>query len=1296
MTAPRRIATAALAAAALLALWLALAPPASAAPRTIASFGHGAGRVWDPVGVAVDRSTGDLYVADGNNKRVDRFDSAGHFLLAWGWGVADGKSQQLQTCGPESGRPSPRCFEAAREGGDVAQGPGAVTPEAVMVGHEGSEGGETYVYAVDRGRHRVTKFGPQGEFVFMVGKGVDKTTGAGICRKEDIPPEGTDECGAGAAGSGPGELATPYSLAIDPAGDVWVGDTDRLVEFEADGAPGGEIPLPGAGDTKALAIDSAGDFYVKSASASLPGIRKLAGPEAAAPGELLEVLDEAGSPAALAVDGKDDVYVGDKTAPYRFLVFKEGQQVSQFGAGQVIGAPGGESISGGNALAVDEATGTLYAASSRSAEAESVVQAFDIPEPGPLPQDQRAGGLEPTAATLQATLNPEGEETEYRFEYDTSPYLEGEAGHGTAVPVPDASLPASFEEAPVSAHIEGLVPDTAYHFRLCATNATASVCGPDTEFKTPTAVGIDAQWASGVAAHSASLNAELNPFGVAAEWWVEYGTGEAYGSSTAKAALPASFGDIPVAPTLTGLAPNTTYHYRFAASDERDGTPYTAHGAGLSFTTGLSGLGFSLADGRAWEMVSPAQKYGALIWLSPEGEGLQQAADDGEALAYLSLNSIEPHPEGSRVIESSSVLARRGPGGAWSNRDITPPHAEVSAIEVGRGLEYKLFSANLERALLEPQGAPPLGPGAVEGTPYARTDSSPPAYEPLLSTANTPPESAFGEAAPVHVQGASPDLRHVLLVSQAPLTEAPAAANSLYEWAGGSIEPVSVKPAGEGGATVAAAPGSGKASVRGAISADGSRVFFSADGALYVRDTSRGETVRLDTLQPGAFGTGKAEPLFQAASADGRFAFFTDTQNLTEGANEEGADLYRCEVTVEEGELGCELSDLTAQVAHFGESAEVQGLLPGIATDGASAYLVASGVLDEEPNGEGEAASPGQPNLYRWREGEGTRFIATLGEGDNPDWGGLSGGSRAFLLSAAASPSGRYLAFMSQRSLTGYDNRDALTREPDEELFRYDAAANGGEGELTCASCNPSGAAPHGLRGEMRKAYNPQGLWSGRALAATLPEATKLTADTISLYRPRAVQDDGRLFFNAADSLVPADSNGTWDAYEYEPGGVGSCSASSGGAATSRSSGGCVSLLSSGAGEEESAFLDASVGGHDVFFISSAQLSVTDVDHVADVYDARTDGVPARLEPHPECLGEACQPPPVPPDDKTPASSTFRGPGNLTEAAKPRCPKGKRKVKRKGKVRCVKRARHRKHHRRHSHRHSHRNGRSRR
>jgi hypothetical protein len=143
------------------------------------------------------------------------------------------------------------------------------------------------------------------------------------------------------------------------------------------------------------------------------------------------------------------------------------------------------------------------------------------------------------------------------------------------------------------------------------------------------------------------------------------------------------------------------------------------------------------------------------------------------------------------------------------------------------------------------------------------------------------------------------------------------------------------------------------------------------------------------------------------------------------------------------------------------------------------------------------------------------------------------------------------------------------------------------------------------------------------------------------------------MFFNAADALVPQDTNKAEDVYEYELPGVGGCSLSS--ATYSASSGGCVSLVSSGTSKEESAFLDASQSGDEAFFLTGARLSTSDIDGALDVYDAHVCSAsspcpPPPPPPPPACEGDACQAPLAPPNDATPSSLTYKGPENQTSA----------------------------------------------
>jgi hypothetical protein len=788
--------------------------------------------------------------------------------------------------------------------------------------------------------------------------------------------------------------------------------------------------------------------------------------------------------------------------------------------------------------------------------------------------------------------------------------------------------------------------------------------------------------ATGVSADGSTLRARINPGSAETTYRFEYGLEDCSASTcTSVPASGASIGDghqgLSVSQDIAGLHANTTYHYRVFAENEYGDN--LAKETDHTFTTQSAGLGFRLSDSRAWEMVSPSDKHGALL-VGSRTDHIQAAAN-GDGLIYASRGSIEPDPEGSRATEGSTVLAHRTAGG-WRSKDIALANDHATPLPIGSQNPYKLFSPDLSSAMLEPRSDTPLSPESSELTPYLRENTEPPGYTPLVTAANVPPGTEFGSA--VGLAGATPDLSHVVLRSEAPLVEGgpPAPVKSLYLWTAGQLQPVSVLPAAEGGAMVnTRLIGSGPGSVRHAISDDGSRVFWSAGElnlaastitALYLRDTVAEETVRLD-VPSGASGAGEPQPIFQGANADGTVVFFTDSQQLTEDASPSGRDLYRCEIPAGSSAAGCStLIDITAPIAGSGESAEVQRLVPGMSDDGSTIYFVARAVLDSVANEIGETATSGEPNLYLWREGQGVGFIATLSEEDKHDWGGVRGLTSN--LSAAASPSGRYLSFMSQRSLTGRDNLDVVSGEPVEEVFRYDASAE----RLDCASCNPTGAAPHSELSESFSLIDPQRVWEGRRIAAILPEPTVVQQEDVSLYSPRAVLDNGRVFFNSFNSLVPTDSNGEWDVYQYESTGAGDCTESSGDTATSRTEGGCVSLMSSGTGEEKAAFLDAGETGNDVFFLTPAKLNVTDEDSEFDVYDARVNGRPAERQPMTECAGEACQPTVSPPNDPTPASEAFHGPGN-----KRACPKGKRAVKRNGKARCAPR-KHRKHHTRRS------------
>lgn len=411
----------------------------------------------------------------------------------------------------------------------------------------------------------------------------------------------------------------------------------------------------------------------------------------------------------------------------------------------------------------------------------------------------------------------------------------------------------------------------------------------------------------------------------------------------------------------------------------------------------------------------------------------------------------------------------------------------------------------------------------------------------------------------------------------------------------------------------------------------------------------------------GAAG-GNGNGVFEAASADGSKVLFRDDVQLTPDstAAQGQPDLYMCEISVLGGHLSCALSDLSVDLI-AGESASVSEEVSAIDASAQHLYLAAPGVLTKTPNARGETARPGTCfgesaeatcNFYEYDTvSHKVSLVAVLSATDGPDWAHELGE-----ITVRSSPDGRYLAFMSSRSLTGYDNRDLHSGKPDEEVFLYDSQTEG----LSCVSCNPTGARPNGLfdrAGFPGPLVDHHAIWSEKSIAGLLPGWNESNV-RIGVSQPRYLSDSGRMFFDSSDALVPQDTNSVMDVYQYEPPGVGDCTTAS--KTYSPASGGCVNAISSGASKEESALLDASETGNEVFFITASRLVSSDIDGSLDVYDAHVCTGSSPCPPPPPapsqaCEGDACQNSTGPPNDATPASLTYKGPGNTAPAppAKP-------------------------------------------
>jgi hypothetical protein len=1021
-------------------------------------------------------------------------------------------------------------------------------------------------------------------------------------------------------------------------------------------------------------------------------VRKLAGPPP---------TESFGKVNGVTVDsGNGHIYVWEGEEPRPVYVDEfdsEGMYLSRL-SGTPTGASGEIHPFDGSLknVTVDPKSHHVYIADFSGENNVSFVDVFGGDLVIPDVTTEAASSVGALSAKLNGTVNPDKEgETSCRFEWGTTRAF-GQTAPCEPEKVADGSSPVG-----VHAVLNGVLqPDTTYYYRLQASNKNGTNPGEafqDQQFTT-SGPGLHAESVSDISSSSATLEASVNPHNAPTSYYFQYGKSleyEAQAPLAPGAALGSGEGDVEVLRHLQGLSPSTLYHYRVVAVSElKPGELETFAAADQTFVTQAAGSALALPDARQWELVSPPDKHGAVF--EPISEGSQiQAATSGGAMTYQASIPTEESVRGF-VAGEVQVMSRRGGAGAWSSQDITLPHATATGLATGGGgPEYRFFSPDLSSGLIQPWGgftslAPESFPPDSERTPYVRHDftcASTPVtcFEPLLTGApgyaDVPQGTKFGGAGngfgPVVFVGSNENLTHVILATSVQLTSTfTGSKEGLYEWsadrqASERLQLVSLLPANVKGEEIPAGEATlgFRGDTRHAVSEDGSRIVWSGGDHLYVRDVVRGKTVQLDLPEAQCVsahecGDGVASPAFQLASSDGSRVFFTDTQRLTKDSGVTGSnrrDLYECKIVERAGVLGCELSDLTP-VSPLVEAADVQGAVIGSSEDASWVYFVANGVLG---NGVEHGAIPGDCkmlgsvgegvcNLYSYHNGV-TSLVAVVAGEDFPDWAGNGGGSVLGGLTARVSPDGRWLAFMSSRPLTGYDNRDAFSGKPDEEVFTYHVETPG-PGSLVCASCDPTGARPVGV--EYKKLNDRLvgggGVWPGETwIAANIPGWTPYRLGT-ALYQSRYLSDEGRVFFNSSDALVPQDINKNEDVYEYEPVGVGGCSSSS--STFSVGSSGCVGLISSGTAAGASAFMDASENGSDVFFLTGEKLVASDFDTALDLYDAHActavSPCPSVSVSPPACTtADACRAAPAlqPSLFGAPASATFAGTGNVAQ-----------------------------------------------
>lgn len=870
----------------------------------------------------------------------------------------------------------------------------------------------------------------------------------------------------------------------------------------------------------------------------------------------------------------------------------------------------------------------------------------------PVVDPPRAVHLAETDVSVAGTVTPFSTETNWRIES-----ADNQNGPWSPVPGGNGTLPGGeprYEGHQVPATMTGLSPDTRYYVRVFAENKYGRVTSDAGSFETSGAPAVTTFATHALHGETVRLLGSIVPHGFDTHAHFEYVTQEHFeqegftGAATAPAVDAGAGGNDGLEASVVGqdlpsLQSGVMYRYRLVASSVASGDP-VVDGAEQSFTVpgGVqagggggaaaqacgnealrSGVSGQLPDCRAYEMVTPQDKGGALdVYGYSSNESPVVVGVDGEHVVVQTLSKWG-ESSGSALTD---YLFSRSSAGWLMGSDVSQPETGEESYRVNV-LTPDLTQSGFLTYTETKFGALGHGPSqtfraGVFGGPYSQVASA--RYQEKEELTNDAWTGISDDGSKLVLR----TLDHELLGRLTGTVGA--SAYDLYEYVAGKLSQLNVlsdgSPIGLCGAalpygyeTYGGIEGEvnfrAQRSSRHAVSRDGSKVFFEAvpgnecskPAQLYMRVNGK-ETVDI------------GEYRFLGASPDGSTLLLT-------------------------GKSGVVVYDTESRTREPQPSADTGNAL--LVSEDVTAYYFWS---QERLTPDAPSLANGETdNVYRYDVATKTLgFVAQMSEspqGADSNAGGYS-----------TSPDGRYYYFPATK-VAGLPVEVSEAGGETEQVYRYD----NGEHTIQCMSCASS--------------FDPQ----PKLKAAFTPQEAQIDVTKILVNGgvQRVASDDGDyVFFDTAAALVPQDINGeispegkqkgetyfseSSDVYEWRKLGVDGCTRLEG----------CLSLISSGTGGEKNMLLGTTPSGRDVFFATHAQLAAQDRDVSGDVYDARIGGgIPAPAPQAVECEGDTCSTPVSAPNDFTPASFTFAGPGNMSPpvATRPavqgkrvKCAKGRR------------------------------------
>jgi hypothetical protein len=573
----------------------------------------GGGHVSDPIGVAIDQSSGDVYVGSLLFAGVGRFEANGHELSTFDSGLLSGTAVnptngEVYVINAEA--PSIEAYDPVT-GSKLSEfsiaGSANFAELYTIVQIATDSTGD--VYLPNAPNNEIQQYSPTGTVLQTI------------------------------TGAGTNTLSKPTGVTVDPSGDVYVADdgNGRIEEFNPFGALITTIPSTGV---QAVALDKNGDIYAGEVNsedscgslhspcfhvavfnpagikigdfgAGTIGISGLETINTLAVNQTtgtVYVTDGANDvvwmygPPVLLPDvstGTPPVSVTSTTATVQGTVNPDDTTVStcrfQFGGNvpytESTACSQATPLTGDSAIPVSAELVNLQPdttyhyqlqASNSNGTNSGEDHTFTTEPAKPTLDNQSASGISQTTAILNASINPNNQDTTYHFEYDTTAY-NTPTPHGTSIPSTNVDIGSGYGDIVIGAQLTGLQPATTYHYRVIATNITGESIGTDHTFTTPPAPApvLETGSASEISQNSASITGTIDTQGIPTTYEFDLGIDTSYGTRIFGGEALSGAAPETVRIVLRNLATGTTYHYRIVAHNAYG----TTYGADQTFTT---------------------------------------------------------------------------------------------------------------------------------------------------------------------------------------------------------------------------------------------------------------------------------------------------------------------------------------------------------------------------------------------------------------------------------------------------------------------------------------------------------------------------------------------------------------------------------------------------------------------------------------------------------------------------------------------------------------------------------------